>query len=151
MDLHQAEMLILDHMHQHGLTQQGWRFEWDNHKSRFGSARGGAYKVITLSKPLTYHRDYMSVRNTILHEIAHALVGPSMGHGPTWRAKALSIGCDGKRCSADTDALSKVSKYKVVCMHESAHVLGYVQTRRFRTDGRACKEHKMGIVLRPNT
>jgi hypothetical protein len=32
-------------------------------------------------------------RQVMLHEIAHALVGPGQRHGQTWRDKALAIGC----------------------------------------------------------
>jgi hypothetical protein len=38
------------------------------------------------------------VRETILHEIAHALAGPRAGHGPRWRAIAHRIGSTGERC-----------------------------------------------------
>jgi SNF2 family DNA or RNA helicase len=34
------------------------------------------------------------VYNTIRHEIAHAIVGPGLGHGPMWETKAKEIGCD---------------------------------------------------------
>ena len=36
----------------------------------------------------------IEVQNTILHEIAHALVGPSHGHDTIWRDKAKEIGCE---------------------------------------------------------
>jgi hypothetical protein len=36
--------------------------------------------------------------DTILHEIAHALVGARHGHDRVWRATALRIGCSGTRC-----------------------------------------------------
>jgi predicted SprT family Zn-dependent metalloprotease len=147
MDLNQAEGMTRELMNDHGL--EGWTFAWDYHKSRYGSTNS-ARRIITLSKPLTYHRELMHVRNTILHEIAHAIVGVQHGHNIIWKTMAQRIGADGKRCSTDMGALAKVSKYKVVCMHESAHVLGYVQTRRFKTAGRRCKEHQLGIVLRPN-
>ena len=32
------------------------------------------------------------IKDTILHEIAHALVGPNHGHDPTWVTKAKEIG-----------------------------------------------------------
>ena len=35
---------------------------------------------------------------TVLHEIAHALVGPGHGHGPTWKRKCLEVGAAPKRC-----------------------------------------------------
>ena len=37
-------------------------------------------------------------KDTILHEIAHALVGPSHGHNAIWRRKAREIGCSAMRC-----------------------------------------------------
>ena len=36
------------------------------------------------------------VKNTLLHEIAHALVGPGHRHNRVWRQKAREIGCDAK-------------------------------------------------------
>lgn len=38
------------------------------------------------------------VTNVLLHEIAHALVPPRSGHNFIWKRKALSIGCNGRRC-----------------------------------------------------
>ena len=38
------------------------------------------------------------VRDTILHEIAHAMVGPNHGHDEVWRRTALAIGCKATRC-----------------------------------------------------
>ena len=41
------------------------------------------------------------LEDTILHEIAHALVGPSGAHGPVWRAKAIELGArPDERCRA---------------------------------------------------
>ena len=34
------------------------------------------------------------VINTILHEVAHAIVGPGYGHNDVWATKAREIGCD---------------------------------------------------------
>ena len=41
-----------------------------------------------------------SMRNSILHEIAHALAGSKNGHNEEWKRIALSIGCDGHRCGS---------------------------------------------------
>ena len=38
------------------------------------------------------------VKDTLLHEIAHALVGSQHQHNTTWRDKAIEIGCKGNRC-----------------------------------------------------
>lgn len=80
---------------EHGLT--GWRVELDRAKRRAGQCRY-ADRVITISGPLTRLHDEGEVRETLLHEVAHALAGPRAGHGPRWRAVATRIGSTGERC-----------------------------------------------------
>jgi hypothetical protein len=79
----------------HGLT--GWSIAFDNAKTRAGVCRPDR-KQLGLSRPLTRLHDDDEVRDTVLHEIAHALVGARHGHDEVWRAKALQIGCSGSRC-----------------------------------------------------
>lgn len=100
MELLQAQKLAIELMDEHGLLEQGWFFMFDNAKRRFGCCHH-YMKRISLSKPLTELREESSVRNTILHEIAHAIVGGRNGHNRIWRAKAIEIGCNGERCSND--------------------------------------------------
>ena len=38
------------------------------------------------------------IEDTVLHEIAHAIVGPRHNHDAVWKAKAREIGCAGERC-----------------------------------------------------
>lgn len=94
MDLAEARRLAAALMTQHGLTD--WRFTFDNARARFGVCRPDR-REIGLSRRLTALSTEDEVRNTLLHEIAHALVGPGHGHDEVWRATALAIGCDGKR------------------------------------------------------
>jgi predicted SprT family Zn-dependent metalloprotease len=118
MDTRQAQNLALSLMQQHGITANGWRFSFDNAVRRLGSCRYGR-KTITLSRRLTAVREEAEVRNTILHEIAHVLVGPSHGHDRAWQLCARSIGCTGERCSAVneevTAAMKAVARYRVRC------------------------------------
>lgn len=95
MDTAVAARLARSLMNQHGLGH--WAFEFDRAKVRAGICCHGQ-RVISLSEPLTRVHTEAVVRNTILHEIAHGLVGGGHGHDAVWRAKARSIGCDGKRC-----------------------------------------------------
>lgn len=81
----------------HGLTQEGWKLNFDRGKTRAGLCNYNT-KTITLSKHLVLNTDVESIENTMLHEIAHALVGASHGHDAVWQQKAIDIGCDGKRC-----------------------------------------------------
>jgi predicted SprT family Zn-dependent metalloprotease len=98
-------------MDEHGLT--GWRVELDNAKRRAGVCRFGE-RVIGLSAPLTELHTEDEVRDTVLHEIAHALVGPAHGHDALWRATAVRIGCSGKRCT-DADSARVAGAWVGVC------------------------------------
>lgn len=96
----------------HLLYRDGWRFEFDNAKRRLGCCNF-TYKTISLSKAITLINDESIIRNTILHEIAHALVGRGHGHDWVWRQKALEIGCDGNRCCSNSVRVE--GKYKAIC------------------------------------
>lgn len=89
--------LAASEMEWHGLTQQSWTVKYDHARARAGQCRHRA-KVLSFSRNLIARRSPAEMRNTLLHEIAHALAGPSHGHDRTWRAHALQIGCNGQRC-----------------------------------------------------
>ncbi len=82
-------------LREHGLDD--WTIVADRAKTRAGVCRF-AKRQIGLSAPLTALHSEDEVLDTILHEIAHALVGPQHGHDAVWRAKARAIGCSGERC-----------------------------------------------------
>ena len=75
---------------QHGLDQ--WRFTFDHAKRRGGLCRYDQ-KVISMSEQYCLAISWSEARDTILHEIAHALVGAKHGHDELWKQKALEIGC----------------------------------------------------------
>ena len=82
-------------MQQHGLT--GWRVKLDHARRRAGQCDYST-KVISLSRLYVRNAEKDHIRDTILHEIAHALVGPNHGHDAVWRQKAREIGCTATRC-----------------------------------------------------
>jgi hypothetical protein len=53
-------------------------------------------KTITLSKYMMLDYTDFEFRDTVLHEIAHAIVGYEARHGPVWKAKCREIGCTGE-------------------------------------------------------
>ena len=103
-------------MRDHGLV--GWRLAFDHAKTRAGICNFTA-REIGLSRVLTGLHTEAEVRDTILHEIAHALVGPEHGHDAIWRAKAIQIGCSGMRCVPETAAAAP-GLWRGVC--PSGHV-----------------------------
>ncbi len=96
MDLDAARRLGRELLDQHGLAD--WTLVLDRAKARAGVCRH-ASRQIGLSAPLTALHQEAEVRDTILHEIAHALVGPRHGHDAVWRATAQRIGSSGRRCT----------------------------------------------------
>ena len=96
--LRDIEELATDALFEHGLFAKGWRFSWDSAKVRAGACKYRT-KQITLSKPIfTIEANRDDVLDVILHEIAHALVGPGVGHGFQWKAMARKIGARPERC-----------------------------------------------------
>src|ERR1700730_11711223 len=90
-----VQTLAEELMRIHGLIP-GWSFAFDRAKRRLGCCHYPK-KLITLSGFYSQNNPMEAIRNTILHEIAHALT-PKQGHNRVWRAKALEIGCNGQRC-----------------------------------------------------
>jgi len=82
-------------MREHGL--KGWRVKLDHARRRAGQC-DYSNRVISLSRHYVRHADPAHIRDTILHEIAHALVGPFHGHDAVWRQQARAIGCTATRC-----------------------------------------------------
>ena len=73
-----------------------WDLGLDRARRRAGQT-DHACRRITLSRHLMSLYDEAEVRETILHEIAHARVGASHGHDAVWRAEARRIGSTGRR------------------------------------------------------
>jgi len=75
-----------------------WKFSFNTAKRQLGLCD---YKEKTISVSENIVTVPMkTVKNVILHEIAHALAGHGNGHNYTWKRKAISIGCDGRRTSS---------------------------------------------------
>ncbi len=112
MKLEDARSLAEALMRKHNVPP-AWSFCFDRAKVRFGKC-DYRKKRISLSSHLVQLNDEPEVRDTILHEIAHALAPRDAGHGPVWRAQALAIGCNGTRCYG-TEVQRPRPKYKGTC------------------------------------
>jgi predicted SprT family Zn-dependent metalloprotease len=85
--------------------------------------------------------DVAEVRDTILHEIAHAHVGNAAGHGPVWQRMARSIGCNGERTTAAK--IAPPGRYEIQC--PTGHVLGSFHRRVSRSY--SCKAHRVPVRI----
>jgi predicted SprT family Zn-dependent metalloprotease len=95
MDLDDAEALAHE-LIAHYLPGE-WTFAWDRAVRRFGACRSDLRRI-SLSRHLTALNEETVVRDTLLHEIAHALAPASSGHNAAWRRIAASLGAQPERC-----------------------------------------------------
>ncbi|MGB4779519.1 SprT-like domain-containing protein [Microbacterium sp.] len=68
-----------------------WSFAFDSAKRRAGAC-DYTRKRITVSRYLAARYDDETNRQTLLHEVAHALAGPRAGHGTAWKRTARALG-----------------------------------------------------------
>lgn len=144
----------------YNLAKSGWKFKgFDRAVNRLGICYGGA-KQIGLSKKMTEIRPESGVKNTILHEIAHAIDNEIRGHSDHsyhWEKIAKSIGCTGERCTnvnnelvnagMNSDEIIKKS-YKYVGICPTHGVLG--GWARKPKDNKLCKICRSKIEIKEN-
>jgi predicted SprT family Zn-dependent metalloprotease len=112
MVLDEAAELAIGLMRRHRLIPR-WSFQFDRSKVRFGKCDYGRL-IISLSQYLVELNNEQEVRDTILHEIAHALAPRGAGHGEGWRAVARSIGCNAARCYGE-EVIRPKPRYQGTC------------------------------------
>ncbi len=112
MTLQEAEELVNHLMREHRLIPK-WIFRFDRSKVRFGKC-DYTNRVISLSRYLVELNSEQEVRDTVLHEIAHALAPRGAGHGEAWRTVARSIGCNAARCYGE-EVIRPTPRYKGTC------------------------------------
>ena len=86
--------LALHLIAKHGLNK--WRFQFD-HSTRRAGCCNYRDKTLSISFYLAQNGSDADIRDTLLHEIAHALVGKQHNHDAVWKAKAQEIECSGER------------------------------------------------------
>ena len=132
-----ATKVLRNCLDKHGLTD--WNIGVSRSVKTLGSCNIDS-KTINLSSFHIENGTDESVLNTILHEIAHALC-PNDGHGEKWKAKAIEIGCDGKRCSS----IQVFLKYNFVC--DQGCRVSYTKqcktTDRLNSGSAKCSKHKL--------
>jgi predicted SprT family Zn-dependent metalloprotease len=130
--------LATELMQAHGLV--GWRIKLDHARRRAGQC-DYLTKTISLSRLYVRHADADHIRDTILHEIAHALVGPHHGHDAVWRQKAREIGCTASRCHTLSFCRAK---WQMRCPNDC-----FAVERHRRKSGLICASCKASVEFHP--
>lgn len=97
-------------MDKHGLKD--WSFGFDTATRRLGVCIHYK-KRIQMSRTFVKLNDIDKVTQVMLHEIAHALVDRYAGHGPTWKRKALELGCVNPKST--TSSVQAPTRYITTC------------------------------------
>lgn len=103
----------------HGLD--GWTLAWLSERTRRVLGQCDyREKAIRLSLWYVRQNTKNHVRGTVLHEVAHALVGPKVqSHGVEWKAKCVEIGAAPDRLSRDARGcqppVRRMPKWQAVC------------------------------------
>ena len=122
-----------------------WTFGFDLATTRAGVCRYRERRInLAVSYCLAASR--AEIEDTILHEIAHAIVGPRHHHNAVWKAKAREIGCQGERCHR---VQQSVPKWVGECGCGSQWFRQVLQRRMVGT--RACPQCRGVITWRQYT
>jgi len=94
----QAKAIFEHHASRLELPQE-WKLAWIKRIRNYSTRAKCLHnkKVIKLQPCYVERATEDMLTNTILHELAHAIVGVGHGHGHVWKRKAIEIGCNGKR------------------------------------------------------
>lgn len=140
MELQKAKAKATELIEQHC---PDFTFKFDNAKVRFGCCNYRT-KTISLSKHLVAMNDEAKVTDTILHEIAHAIVGKKHNHDFVWRAKAIEIGCDGNRCYDGNKVSRPKGKFTYECPECNKEHNYHRRLKRATACGDCCREKNFG-------
>lgn len=141
MKLNEASTLARHHMDAHGLHD--WSVVFDRARLRFGRCVYKA-KRIQLSRYLVELNDEAHVLDTILHEIAHAVLPPGAGHGLVWQRKAREIGCNARACYETASVTMVPGKYQATCATCGFVAHAYKRRKRRTACSTCCRAYSGG-------
>ena len=140
----------MDLFHRHGLSAAGWTFRIVTKVGTSASTLGmckHATKTIQVLNAHVQNDSHAAIMDTILHEIAHAIVGPGKGHGPVWRAAASRIGANPRATSSvksSEETKKFMYKYRLAIKHADGTIerLNEYTNRRTKLDGYFAKNRR---------
>ena len=139
----EIEHFAREALNRFGLKEKGWTFSWDRARKRFGSCNFGR-KQITVSLHLAHLNEPEQSRDTILHEIAHAIAGREAGHGPKWQEACRRVGARPERCYDSKEVVQPSSRYVRYCGSCGQTIPVYRKTRSKHACGHCCRKYNNG-------
>ena len=103
---HAAE--LLERHFNTGAPATWWRFRFETATSRARICRYNT-RTIALSVSFVLRASWNDIRDTLLHEVAHAMVRHGHGRDTVWQTAARRIGCTANRCRPNIARLFSVS------------------------------------------
>jgi len=98
--LNSIQQFAIEQLKHWGLTgshNNDWCFVWDNSVRRYGQCRYRKQEI-GISKHLAKLNSIEETKDTVLHEIAHALTGVGHGHDAYWKRMCIKVGARPQRC-----------------------------------------------------
>lgn len=124
MQAHEVTRLAKELMEEHNLDWPLWGFRLTRTKLHIGQCRYTKFNGGEISFSKAYlHLPYNEIRDTILHEIAHAIAGHAAGHGPKWKRVCREIGATPNPKADLSKELQPAWKWTGVCPNNPRHTL----------------------------
>jgi predicted SprT family Zn-dependent metalloprotease len=101
-------------LREHGLYEQGWDFKLLNSKRQVGNCNH-ITKEIGFSIHFIHRTGMDEIKDTLLHEIAHALAGPREGHGRVWKDWCIAVGAKPERLAGEETVSTAKPNYILEC------------------------------------
>lgn len=112
MDLKELEVIARHELRKHNL--RGWTFGWSKSRRQLGVCKYRS-KRIEIAEFYALNSPKDSVLDTLLHEIAHAIAGPSARHGPAWKAVAVRLGATPRACEDSDQVVVEPGDWQANC------------------------------------
>jgi predicted SprT family Zn-dependent metalloprotease len=127
MQLSEVTILAEGLLRQHGLHD--WTFQLNKNKRRLGVCRQHLRRI-ELSQYYVERNPPEHILDTLIHEIAHAIVGVQHGHDQVWKDMCLELGCAPVSCDGSADMPE--GKWQATCPTCSRHFAQHRRPKRFR-------------------
>jgi predicted SprT family Zn-dependent metalloprotease len=134
-DVHKMTRTI---MNDHGL--QDWKIKLSN-SARFAGRCMYGLRTIEISVKIAEHVSDEEIKDTITHEIAHALVGHAAGHGRAWIVQHIALGGSGRERWSNKDATRAMALWVGTCVNGHEKHRNARSEKMFRVSCGECSQY----------